>query len=274
MKQQAGKIGIFDSGLGGLTILKEIVRLMPDRNYIYLGDNANAPYGDKSQEEIFKLTLSGVEWLFEQGAVIVILACNTASANALRKIQQDILPMQYPGRRVLGIIIPTVEDMGTFTKSGNVGVLATKATVASKVFEIEIKKNNPKINIISESGGKLASLIEADAKRDVLLSEIKKVTTNLLAKNKLIDTVILGCTHYPLIMTEIKEVLPGNVNIISQGSIIATKLENYLNKHNEIRNELSDQFSLKIFTTSKDEKVKRLMIRFFGKDVSISSACL
>lgn len=267
--EQKGKIGIFDSGLGGLTILKEVVRLMPNREYLYLGDNLHVPYGDKSREEIYALTSAGVEWLFKNGAEIVILACNTASANALRKIQQEVLPVKYPGKKVLGIIIPTIEEVETFTRSGHVGILATRATVASAIFEIEMKKRNPGIHIVSQTGGRLASFIEKNEDESLLLEEIKNVTDTLLSRDTLIDTVVLGCTHYALIAKQIERILSGKIKVIGQGDIIATKLLHYLNRHEEISKKLGNRFSLHFFTTSSDNRVKEMMAKFYGANISV-----
>ena len=244
MIKQSGKIGVFDSGLGGLTILKEIIRLMPNREYLYLGDNLHAPYGDKSQADIFKYTLAGVEWLFDNGAEIVILACNTASSNALRKIQQEIMPFKYSDKKVLGIIIPTVEDMGNVSRSGHIGVLATKATVASMTFETEMKRYNSKIQITCQSGGDLANLIEQDKDQAMLRVEIKNVTAELINKNKLIDVVVLGCTHYDLIIDQIRLILPKNIKVVGQGNAVATKLLEYINRHDELRRKLKNEFSV------------------------------
>ncbi|HCU70971.1 MAG TPA: glutamate racemase [Candidatus Moranbacteria bacterium] len=274
MIKQTGKIGIFDSGLGGLTILKEVVKLMPHYEYIYLGDNLNAPYGDRSPKEIFKLTLAGVEWLFENGAMIAVLACNTASANALRKIQQEILPSQYPDRKVLGIIIPTIEEIEKFSESGYIGILATKATVNSAIYEIEMRKQNPKIQIISQDGGVLAGLIEKDCDEVALLAEIKEVTDKLLFGSKSIDTVILGCTHYALITKEIGKMLPTNIRVVEQGKIVAAKLFEYLNKHDEIRSKLSNSFSLNFYTTGDSMQVEKLATRFYGENISISTVII
>lgn len=273
MNKQKGKIGIFDSGLGGLTILKEIIKTMPSHEYIYLGDNKNTPYGDKSQDKIFNLTLAGVEWLFKNGAEIIILACNTASANALRRIQQEVLPIKYPDKRVLGIIIPAVEEIEKYTKSGHIGILATKATVESKIYEIEMEKQNPEIKIISQVGGSLANLIELNNKSE-LFPEIKRVTEELLAKDDSIDTVILGCTHYALIVNEITQILPKHIRVINQGELVAAKLVNYLNRHSEINNMLSDSSLLSFYTTSNSDDIKQSMIYFYGENISISMVTL
>lgn len=247
---------------------------MPRYEYIYLGDNLNAPYGDRSTEEIFKLTLAGVEWLFENGAMIVVLACNTASANALRKIQQEILPGEYPDRKVLGIIIPTIEEIEKFSESGYVGILATKATVNSAIYEVEMKKQNPRIQILSQDGGTLADLIERDCDKFLLLAEIERVAGKLLSSSKPIDTIILGCTHYALISEEIERIIPKNIKVVGQGKIVATKLLEYLDRHSEIRNELDDSFSLSFYTTGDSMQVGKLAARFYGEDVPISAVIL
>ncbi len=271
MIKQSGKIGIFDSGLGGLTILSEVIKLMPDREYLYLGDNLRAPYGDKSQKDIFKYTLAGVEWLFDSGAEIVILACNTASSNALRKIQQKIMPLKYPDKKVLGIIIPTVEDAGDFSESGHIGILATRATVASVSFESEMKKHNSKIQIVCQSGEDLANIIERDEDQKTLRLEIEKVTTELINRDNLIDAVILGCTHYALIIDQIKTVLPKNIRVVGQGDIVAIKLLDYIRRHAEISRRLKNKFSVSFYTTSDSEEVKKLMAQFYGSNIPVST---
>ncbi|MDP1884002.1 MAG: glutamate racemase [Candidatus Moranbacteria bacterium] len=271
MIKPAGKIGVFDSGLGGLAVLREITKRMPEYGYLYLGDNLRAPYGDKSQEEIFKHTLAGVEWLFANGAEIVILACNTASANALRRIQREILPLEYPDKRVLGIIIPTVESMENFSRSGHIGVLATEATVASGVFEVEMEKHNPDIRTICQSGGMLVNLIERGKDQKILAAEIKSVVGGLLDRDGLIDTVILGCTHYALIAGQIERALPKNVKVVGQGGIVAAKLSDYMDRHSEIRVRLENRFLIDFYTTSGNEDIKKLMAQFYGEDSRVST---
>ena len=259
-----GKIGIFDSGLGGLTILKEVVKFLPNHEYIYLGDNVNAPYGEKPQDEIFKLTLAGVEWLFKNECEIVVLACNTASAKALRKIQQEILPLKYPTKRVLGIIIPTIEEISEFSDSMHIGILATQATVDSGIYEEEAeKRSDPKIKIIAESGGDLVNLIEQN-NTTALDAEIKRVTKNLLSKDTLIDTIVLACTHYALIKEDIQKAVPKNIKVVGQGALVAKKLLNYLQRHEEIRIKLSDKSSVNLYTTSENQQTKELMAKFYS----------
>jgi glutamate racemase len=271
LKKKQGKIGIFDSGLGGLTILREAIKLMPDREYLYLGDNLRAPYGNRTQKKIFQYTLAGVEWLFGMGAEIVILACNTASANALRKIQQEVLPSRFPGKKVLGIIIPTAEEVSNFSKSGHIGVLATRATVASGTFEKEVKKYGPEIKISSQSGGKLVELIESSGDKKTLRAEIGKITCRLIAKDKLIDAIILGCTHYALIEKQIKKILPKGISVVNQGEIVAMKLVDYIKRHAEISQRLSSHPRVYFYTTVDDDEIKKKMVRFYGSKICVET---
>ena len=271
MKNTYDKIGIFDSGLGGLTILKEMVKLIPNREYLYLGDNLRAPYGDRSEEDIFRYTLAGVAWLFDNGAQLVILACNTASANALRKIQQEFLPLKHKDRRVLGIIIPTMEEVSGFSASGHIGLLATRATVISRVFEKEMKKNNLELQIACQSGGRLVELIEGNENGNILSAEIENVVGQLTSKDGLIDAIILGCTHYVLIKDQIRKILPRNISIIEQGDIVARKLADYIDRHEEFRKKLSNQPAVSFHTTSNSDEVKKMMAKFYGMNISVST---
>lgn len=269
MTVRKGKIGVFDSGLGGLTILRAIAELMPEREYLYLGDNLHTPYGNRMPEEIFQLTLRGVEWLFGRGAEVVVLACNTASANALRRIQREILPLKYPDRRVLGIIIPTVEELEKWSETGHVGILATRATVASKTFEVEMAKRNPEIAVFCRSGGDLAELIEKNVDAKILLAEIGRTAGRLVAEDERIDTFLLGCTHYALIEKEIADFLGKKIKVVTQGRLVALKLQDYLKRHPEMEKRLSRKAKISFYTTSPDDRVKKLMIRFYGQKISI-----
>lgn len=262
---------MFDSGLGGLTILRALTELMPDREYLYLGDNLNTPYGNRAPEEIFQLTLKGVRWLFEQGSEIVILACNTASANALRRIQREFLPLEYPDRRVLGIIIPTVEELEKWSKTDHVGILATRATVASKTFEVEMRKRNPKVTVVCRSGGDLAQLIEKNVDNENLLAEVGRTVGRLMAEDEKIDTFLLGCTHYALIEKEIADFLGKKIKVMTQGRLVALKLQDYLKRHPEMEKRLNCKAKISFFTTSPDDQVKKLMIRFYGRKISIKA---
>ena len=222
------KIGIFDSGLGGLVILRSIVAHMPQYPYHYFGDTKNLPYGVKCQEEIYRLTLAGIDYLFKHNCALIIIACNTASAEALRRIQQQYLPIHYPERRVLGVIIPTIEEI---RDSERVGLLATEATIASQTFNKELAKINPKIKLFEQAASQLVPFIEDNNK-----SKIKQLLPNfinpLLENN--IQSLILGCTHFPFIRKEIKELCDPEVKVISQTEIIPAKLQEYLRHHNEI----------------------------------------
>lgn len=227
-----GPIGIFDSGYGGLTILEEIRRIMPEYDYIYLGDNARTPYGTRSFDVVYQYTLECVTQLFEMGCQLVILACNTASAKALRSIQQNDLPLLDPDRRVLGVIRPTVEVLGDMTHTGHLGVLATPGTVLSNSYPLEIHKLYPDFVINSVACPMWVPLIEnkehlsrgADYFVELYINE-------LMTKDDLIDAVILGCTHYPLLIPKIKQYLSANITIISQGEIVARSLKDYMLRH-------------------------------------------
>jgi len=218
--------------------------------------------------------LAGVKWLFSNGAEIVILACNTASANALRKIQQEVLPFKYADKKVLGIIIPTAEELGKFSLSKHIGVLATVATVASGSFEREVKKYNPEIKLSVQSGGKLAELIEQNKDKKKLKAEIEMVIDRLMAKNKLIDTIVFGCTHYALIEKQIKKTLPKDISVTSQGRIVAMKLANYLDRHPKLARKLSQRSSVCFYTTSSEQATKEKMAQFFGTAISVATVSL
>jgi glutamate racemase len=248
-------IGIFDSGFGGLTVFKAISELLPDYDYIYLGDNARAPYGDHSFEAIYQYTLECVEWLFSQGCQLVILACNTASAKALRTIQQKVLPIKYPNHRVLGVIRPTAEVIGDFTKSNVIGVMGTRGTINSQSYLLEIKKFFPQLEVKQQSCPMWVPLVENNEHLSLGAEYfIKKYVEELLAQSSKIDTILLACTHYPLLIPKIVEVLPERIELIGQGEIVAKSLENYLKHHTEIKEVLSSN-GLKRFYTTGDEKI-------------------
>ncbi|MCX7986920.1 MAG: glutamate racemase [Bacteroidales bacterium] len=228
-------IGIFDSGFGGLTVMKEIVRQLPQYDYIYLGDNARAPYGPRSFDTIYKYTLQAVKWFFAHDCALVILACNTASAKALRTIQQNDLPHIDPTRRVLGIIRPVTENVDHFTKSKHVGILGTQGTVSSKSYVIEIQKFFPELKVSQEACPMWVPLVEnAEHEGPGADYFVQKHIHNILKTDPLIDTIILGCTHYPLLLSKIKKYIPSNIQVISQGEIVASSLADYLKRHPEI----------------------------------------
>ena len=266
-------IGIFDSGIGGLTVLKEIVKKLPQYDYIYLGDNARAPYGTRSFETVYQYTLECVQKLFSMNCELIILACNTASAKALRNIQQLDLERIAPGKRLLGVIRPTSEVVGKYTKTKHVGVLGTSGTVMSESYKIEIQKLYPDINVFQEACSIWVPMVEYD-EIDTPAADffIKKHIDALFAKspegagNK-IDTVILGCTHYPLLLHKIKKFVPENVKIVVQGEIVADSLANYLKRHPEIENKCSKNAQLEFFTTDSTESFDKVAGRFWGGEI-------
>lgn len=249
------KIGVFDSGYGGLTILNSIRAVLPQYDYIYLGDNARTPYGTRSFEVVYQYTLECVKYLFEQDCQLVILACNTASAKALRSIQQNDLPRLYPSRRVLGVIRPTVEAIGAITKTLHVGLLATEGTIRSMSYPLEVAKLFPDIIIYGQSCPMWVPLIEAGEHRNEGADYfVNKYVSLLFAQQADIDTVILGCTHYPLLADSIRKFLPGHVNILMQGDIVANSLADYLMRHPEIEEVCTKGGSVRFLTTECADK--------------------
>ncbi len=269
MKNSAKKpIGVFDSGYGGLTVLKEIVKKLPEYDYIYLGDNARAPYGTRSFETVYEYTLECVQSLFSMGCELVILACNTASAKALRNIQQKDLPQIAPEKRVLGVIRPTTEIVGIYSKTGHVGVLGTTGTVSSNSYPIEIEKFYPNLIVHQEACPMWVPLVENNEfENEGADYFIQKNVNSLLSKDKEIDTIILGCTHYPLLINKIKKYLPANIVLLSQGEIVAESLSDYLKRHSEIEQKCSKGGSIEFFTTDSTEIFDTAAISFFGKIV-------
>ncbi len=263
-------IGFFDSGFGGLTVLKEVVKLLPQYSFIYLGDNARTPYGDLDQETVYQFTKEGVIELFKRGAELVILACNTSSSAALRKIQQEFLPINFPDRKVLGIIIPTAEEIDSFTKSNEVGILATEATVHSGAYSAEIEKINSSVKVYEQACPLLVPAIEAGEEEWGNINPlIEKYLHELLSKSSKIDVVILGCTHYALIESQIRRRLPEDVKLINQGPIIASKLKNYLYRHLEVETKLQKNNERTFLSTEASGKVEFLSSLFYGEPVKI-----
>lgn len=259
-------IGVFDSGYGGLTVLKEIVKQLPEYDYVYLGDNARAPYGTRSFETVYEYTLECVQQLFDMGCELVVLACNTASAKALRTIQQKDLPKIAPHKRVLGVIRPTTEIVGNYTKTGHVGVLGTTGTINSNSYPIEIAKIFPQLIVHQEACPMWVPLVE----NNEFESEgadffIKKNLDSLLKNNKEIDTIILGCTHYPLLINKIKKLLPPNITLLSQGEIVGKSLVDYLYRHPEIEQKCSKGGNTEFFTTDSPENFDTAASIFYGK---------
>ena len=266
MKQQP--IGVFDSGYGGLTVLKEITARLPQYDYVYLGDNARSPYGPRSFETVYEYTLECVNWLFGQGCSLVVLACNTASAKALRTIQQKDLPKIDAGKRVLGVIRPTAEIIGKFTKTGDVGILATNGTVISNSYPIEIEKFYPGVRVYQEACPMWVSLVENNEYKSPGADYfIKKNIDELLGKSGKIDTILLACTHYPLLIDKIRENVPAAVTVLSQGEIVAASLQNYLSRHQEIEAKCSKNGHISFYTTDSTEDFDGHATVFYGKPV-------
>jgi len=262
-----GPIGIFDSGYGGLTVLSDIRKCLPQYDYLYLGDNARAPYGTRSFDVVYDYTLEAVNELFDRGCSLVILACNTASAKALRTIQQNDLPQIAPNKRVLGVIRPSAEILGSLTKSKHVGILATEGTVKSNSYQLELQKFSPDLVVNQYSCPMWVPIIENNRHN----SEggklfIQQNVQGLLDKDPLIDTLLLGCTHYPLVKRYLESILPSTISVISQGKIVAESLVNYLARHPEIEKECSKNSSLH-FLTSENTLVfnEKASVFFNGK---------
>lgn len=266
--QPKGPIGIFDSGYGGLTVLKEIVKKLPQYDYLYVGDNARAPYGPRSFETVYQYTLESVKWFFKQNCPLVILACNTASAKALRTIQQKDLPYLDPSKRVLGVIRPTTEIIGHYSDTKHVGILGTTGTVVSNSYPIEIAKFFPNVKVFQEACPIWVPLIENNEH----LSKgadyfVKKHIDQLMRQSEKIDTVLLACTHYPLLMDKIKEYIPIGTRIVSQGEIVAAGLIDYLLRHPEIEERCSKEHELSFFTTDATPDFDKHAEIFFGKKI-------
>ncbi len=262
-------IGFFDSGFGGLTILKEIEAKLPNYNYIYLGDNARAPYGTRSFETVYEYTLQAVKKLFSLNCKLVIIACNTASAKALRSIQQKDLPALFPDKRILGIIRPCSEQANLFTQNNNLGIFATKGTVQSKSYEIEIHKFFPNIKVQTHACPMWVPLVENnEANSEGANFFVQKEIQALLNKNPNIDSILLGCTHYPLLLQKIKEFTPKHISIISQGEIVAKSLVDYLNRHPEIENDCKKDGKTTFYTTDSTESFNKIGSLFLGKEIN------
>lgn len=248
-------IGIFDSGYGGLTILEGIRNRLPQYDYIYLGDNARAPYGTRSFDIVYEFTLQAVKKLFELGCPLVILGCNTASAKALRSIQQRYLPTHAPDRRVLGVIRPTAEIVGTLSRTQHIGVLATEGTIKSESYKLEIQKLYPTATIVGQACPMWVPLVENNEfDKPGADYFVQDSLSKLLAQDPLIDTIILGCTHYPLLLDKIQHYLPSHITLIPQGQYIAASLEDYLHRHPEMNQRLTQGGTTQYFTSESPTK--------------------
>lgn len=261
-------IGVFDSGYGGLTVLRSLVAKLPEYDFTYLGDNARAPYGTRSFDTVYEYTLESVKWLFAQGCPLVILACNTASAKALRTIQQKDLPLINDGKKVLGVIRPTTEVIGRFSKTGEIGILATPGTVSSGSYPIEISKFFPDLKVYQQACPLWVPLIENNehetAGADFF---VNKCVDGLVAQSPGIDTILLACTHYPLLQGKIAAAAGESVRIVSQGEIVAESLADYLERHPEMDQKLGKHSMRKFFTTDSAEDFDRHATNFFGENI-------
>ena len=262
-------IGVFDSGFGGLTILRDIRRVLPQYDYLFIGDNARAPYGTRSRELVYEFTLQAVKHLFAQGCHLVILACNTASAEALRTIQQKDLPTLAPTRRVLGVVRPTVEKVGELTRTGHIGVFGTPGTIASGSYNIEIEGMYPSYKVHGHACPMWVPLVEnRESSGDGADYFVKKDIDLLLGECPEIDTVILGCTHYPLLIDKIDKHMPDGVKVVQQGPIVAESLANYLQRHPEIESRCSRGGTCQYYTTEDPEHFSPLASVFVNEPVN------
>ena len=263
-----GPIGIFDSWYGGLTVLKNIREKLPQYDYFYLGDNARAPYGSRSFETIYQYTWEGVQKLFSFGCSLVILACNTASAKALRKIQQENLPNFDPQKRVLGVIRPTSEIIGSLTKTKHIGILATLGTINSHAYDLEIAHFSPEVQVVSEACPLLVPLIEnGEYQTPWARYFIEKYLHELLTKDAQIDTIILWCTHYPLIKNQIQEIVGNQIQVLVQWEIVAESLQSYLLRHPEMEQQCTKDKKIRYFTTETPEKFNVMASLFLWESV-------
>lgn len=258
------KIGVFDSGLGGLFVTKALIKGLPQYNYVYLGDTQRVPYGNRSHKTVHRFLCEAVDYLFKNGCELIVIACNTASAEALRDIQREYVPRYYPRRRVLGIIIPTAEAALKDSSIKRIGVLATQGTITSRAYVRELKKICPKVAIFQQAAPLLVPLIESDAIKfadPILRAYLEPLLT------KKIDTLILGCTHYPILKQQIQKICGKNVRIIAQDEIISAKLSDYLRRHPEIEKRLTKGKQREFLVTDLTNAIKTLSKKWFGKNV-------
>lgn len=270
-----GPIGVFDSGYGGLTILDKIREVLPEYDYIYLGDNARAPYGTRSFEVVYEFTRQAVNKLFDMGCHLVILACNTASAKALRSIQMNDLPQIDPARRVLGVIRPTVECIGEISKNQHIGVLATAGTIKSESYPLEIHKLFPEIQVSGTACPMWVSLVENNESQDEGADYfIRKYIDQLLSKDPQIDTVILGCTHFPILLPKIRQYIPEHISVISQGEYVAQSLKDYLRRHPEMDAKCTKNGNCSFYTTEAEEKFTESASTFLQQQIRVKHITL
>jgi glutamate racemase len=271
----AGPIGVFDSGYGGLTIFDKIHRAMPDYNYIYLGDNARAPYGPRSFEVVYRFTRQAVMKLFDEGCPLIILACNTASAKALRTIQQKDLPLWDPERRVLGVIRPTVEMMDQVSRSKHIGILGTPGTISSGSYAIEIAKMFPHIKVTGLACPMWVPLVEYNEFDSPGADYfVQKYLDQILTADPAIDTIVLGCTHYPLLLKKIKAYLPQGITLFSQGEHVAESLVDYLHRHPEMDARLTHGGECRFLTTESAEKFSSAASIFLNQPIKVEEVSI
>lgn len=275
LSSSAGPIGIFDSGYGGLTILDAIRQQLPQYDYLYLGDNARAPYGPRSFDVVYEFTRQAVLKLFKMGCHLIILGCNTASAKALRTIQQHDLPQIDPERRVLGVIRPTAEVIGSLTQSRHVGILATEGTIKSESYNMEIHKLHPDITVTGEACPLWAAIVEAgEADGPGADYFVRKHVDEIMRRDPQIDTIILGCTHYPLLLPKIRQYLPAGVRPIPQGQYVAESLQSYLERHPQIEQKCAKHASVHYLTTENPDKFKESAQIFLHETIDVENITL
>jgi len=286
-------IGVFDSGYGGLTVLKELVNELPEYDYIYLGDNAREPYGPHPEDEIFEFTKEGVEFLFNQGCNLVLLACNTVSAGALRRLQKEVLPKKYPMNKVLGILVPTIEEVTGIpwrsperikifeSKQSVIGIFGTEATVKSGAYTREIAKRDPNIQVFEQACPDLTTLIVAEGSDEEILEAIHRYKEELHKQFRKAEidkssdlTLVLGCTHYTLIKDLIRQELPDNIKMIDQSEIVAEKLKYYLNRHPDLEKRIKKDSGRRYLTTGDPETVTRIGSKFYGSNIEFEKISL
>ena len=261
-------IGFFDSGLGGLTVLKEVIKILPEYSTIYLGDSARAPYGPRSSEIIYRFTKEGVTELFERGCPLVVLACNTASSTALRRLQKEFLPQEFPDRKILGVVRPAVEGVVEETRSKRIGVLGTEATIRSRAYSAEFAKIDSSLVIVEQACPLLVPLIEAGEQEwEGTKMAVKRYLEELFLQDSGIDSVLLACTHYPIIQHIIERFVPKGVRVYSQGGMVAEKLADYLTRHPALEERLEKQSSRAYFTTDSPETFRHLAATFMDREI-------
>lgn len=270
MKNKKFPIGVFDSGYGGLTILSAIRKLLPEYDYVYLGDNARSPYGTRSFDVINDFTLQAVRYLFSEGCPLVILACNTASAKALREIQQKYLPTsEDPSRRVLGVIRPTAEVVGNVTETKHIGIMATPGTISAQSYEVELAKLFPDVSVHGQACPMWVPLVEyGESNGEGADFFVQKYLNELLEQDKQIDSIVLACTHYPLLRPKIEQYLPEGITLLSQGELVAISLKDYLHRHPEMNDRLTQGGSIRYLTTECPDKFGDLASIFVDEEVN------